>query len=97
MQRVSWHGTQPGEPDWTGQRRALAFQLHGRHGQPELYVIFNAHPDGQRFALPHGRWRRLVDTNLPSPEDIVEEKDAVWLRPSDHYFLAPRSAVILIS
>ncbi len=97
VQRVSWHGTQPGEPDWTGQRRALAFQLHGLHGQPDLYVVFNAHTEGQRFALPSGRWRRLVDTSLPSPDDIVEEKDAVWLRPSDHYFVAPRSAVILIS
>ena len=79
---------------------SLAFQLHGWHGQPDLYVIFNAHWEGQRFNLPpHGRWRwqRLVDTNLPSPDDIVEEKDAVWLRPADHYFLAPRSAVILIS
>jgi hypothetical protein len=38
-----------------------------------------------------------VDTNLPVPEDIVEEKDAVPLRPADRYRLAPRSAVILIA
>jgi glycogen operon protein len=98
--RVSWHGTKVGEPDWTGQKRLLAFQLHGRGGDPDLYVLFNAHWEWQKFALPaHGgqwRWRRLVDTNLPAPDDIAEVKDAVPLRPADSYVAAPRSAVILV-
>jgi glycogen operon protein len=101
VNRVNWHGTKIGEPDWTGHSRTLAFQIHGRHQQPDLYVMFNAHWEPQRFALPgHGqqwRWKRLVDTNLPSPSDIVEEKDAVQLRPADHYIVSARSVVILIS
>jgi isoamylase len=101
VNRVSWHGRRVGDPDWTGQSRLLAFQLHGGHGRPHLYVIFNAHWEWQRCALPavHGTagWRRLVDTNLQSPEDIVEEADAVPLRPGDSYNLAPRSAVILLA
>ena len=98
MQRVSWHGTQPNDPDWTGQRRSLAFQLHGRHGQPDLYVIFNASLESQRFTLPGGRWwKRLVDTHLPSPDDVVEERDAVPLRPGDHYVVSARSAVVLVA
>jgi glycogen operon protein len=100
VQRVSWHGRKVGEPDWTGQTRALAFQLHGRHGQPDLYVLFNAHWEWQKFNLPpagRGRWRRLVDTNLAAPDDIVEDKDAIPLQPGDHYLVAPRSAVILIA
>lgn len=97
VNRVSWHGVQLGAPDWTGQSRTLAFQLHGCHGHPDLYVIFNAHWESQRFNLPHGvRWARLVDTNLSSPDDIVEETDAVSLRPADHYIMSPRSAVVLI-
>src|SRR5262249_48003821 len=32
VNRVSWHGTRVGEPDWTGQQRTLAFQLHGGQG-----------------------------------------------------------------
>jgi glycogen operon protein len=101
IRRVSWHGPQPGNPDWTGQNRALAFQLHGTQGQPDLYVLFNTYWDWQKFALPqHGgqwRWKRLLDTNLAAPSDIVEEKDAVPLRPGDHYMAAPRSAVILMA
>jgi glycogen operon protein len=101
VNRVSWHGTRVGDPDWTGQSRALAFQMHGRHGRPDIYVAFNAHWEAQRFQLPphagQWRWRRLVDTNLPGPHDIVEEKEAIWLRPADHYLVSPRSAIILIA
>jgi len=99
VHRVRWHGVHVGSPDWTGQSRALAFQLLGEHGQPDLYVIFNAHWESQRFNLPHEgkwRWKRLVDTNLSSPDDIVEETQAVQLHPADHYLMSPRSAVILI-
>jgi glycogen operon protein len=97
VNRVSWHGAIPGEPDWTGQHRQLAFQVHG-HGQPDFYVMLNAHWESQRFRLPcPGRWKRLIDTNLPSPHDIVEEKDAVHLNPGDHYIVSPRSVVALMS
>jgi glycogen operon protein len=100
VNRVSWHGAQVGDPDWTGQKRTLAFQLHGWHAQPDVYVLFNAHWEWQKFCLPphdgQWRWKRLVDTNLPVPKDILEEQDAVPLKPADHYIAAPRSAVILI-
>jgi glycogen operon protein len=97
VNRVSWHGTRLGDPDWTGQSRTLAFHLHRWHQHPDLYVMFNSHWECQRFNLPHGlHWKRLVDTSLPSPEDIVEESHAVALRPADHYIMSPRSAVILL-
>lgn len=98
VNHVSWHGVKVADPDWTGQSRTLAFHLHGWHEHPDLYVLFNAHWESQRFNLPScpGQWKRLVDTNLASPEDIVEEQDAVALRPVDHYIMSPRSAVILV-
>ncbi|MGD0092845.1 MAG: glycogen debranching protein GlgX [Planctomycetota bacterium] len=99
--RVTWHGLKIGDPDWTGQTRTLAFQLHGWHHLPDLCVLCNLHWEQKRFALPPHEggwyWKRLVDTNLPPPDDIVEEKDAVPLRPGDHYVLAPRSMVMLIA
>jgi glycogen operon protein len=100
LTRVRWHGTKPGNPDWTGQTRTLAMELRGEPGQPRFYILFNAHWEAQKFALPpadgHGCWRRLVDTNLPSPDDVVEEPNAVPLAPGDHYLTTPRSTVILI-
>jgi glycogen operon protein len=101
VNRITWHGDKVGGPDWTGMKRTLAFQVHGGHGLPHLHVMFNAHWEPQRFSLPpadgHWRWRRLVDTNLPSPDDVVEEGLAVPLSPTDHYIVSPRSAVILIA
>ena len=52
ISRVRWHGKSLGEPDWTGQSRTLALHLHARHDQPDLYVLFNAHWEYQRFVLP---------------------------------------------
>ena len=101
VNRVSWHGTKVGDPDWTGQTRVLAFLLHGWHGRPHFYVIFNASWQWQTFSLPphddQWHWKRLVDTNLPSPWDIVDEMDAVPLQPADVYNVAPRSTVLLIA
>jgi glycogen operon protein len=101
VNRVIWHGTEVGAPDWTGQKRTLAFQLRGGQGHPHFHVIFNAHWEWAKFSLPphdgQWRWKRLVDTNLPVPDDIVEEKDSVPLRPADYYLVAPRSAVILMA
>jgi isoamylase len=101
VNRTSWHGTQLGNPDWTGESRVLAFQMHGWHERPDIYVMFNAHWQPRRFTLPgrdwQDRWRRLVDTSLPSPEDIVEDNEAVPLNPADHYVVNPRTTVILVS
>ncbi len=96
--RIKWYGPH-GQPDWSATARSLAFHLHGEAGQADLFVICNAHWETQRFGLPSypGHWRRLVDTNLPSPCDIVEEHQAVPLNPGDHYVVTPRSTVILIS
>ena len=45
-------------------------------------------------ATGYGRVVRDADRHVVA---IVEERDAVPLRPGDHYVLAPRSAVVLIS
>src|SRR5262249_42903051 len=100
MDRAVWHGLKVNEPDWTGQTRTLALQLLPVPGQPAVHVLFNAHWEPKRFALPdidgHYRWKRLVDTNLPAPDDVVEEKVAVPLNPGDHYIVSPRSVVVLL-
>ncbi|MFO0877214.1 MAG: glycogen debranching protein GlgX [Gemmataceae bacterium] len=100
LARVHWHGSRLGDPDWTGHARTLALHLTHAPGQPNFYFLFNSHWEPHRFQLPpidgHHRWRRLADTNLPSPDDIVEEHNAVPLNPGDHYIVSPRSTVILI-
>jgi glycogen operon protein len=74
---VAWHGTQLNKPGWNDQNaRCLAYTRGGFGRQPDVHVVLNMYWGALDFEVPivPGRqWRRLVDTALPSPEDIVED------------------------
>jgi len=92
---VTWHEDRWDDPS----SKFLAFTLHDRgQGFGDTYIAFNAHEfyvDAALPAPPHGkRWARVVDTNLPSPEDFIAEgKFGVESR----YNVAPRASVILVA
>jgi hypothetical protein len=47
--------------------------------------------------LPSGlRWRRAIDTSLPSGEDFPENGDGPFLDPAHRYLVDPRSTVVLL-
>jgi glycogen operon protein len=81
---VVWHGLEPYQPDFRYIARTLALTLDGRQTRREadcdFYVAMNAWQDRLPFRVPpspSGRpWRRVVDTALPSPGDIVAEENA---------------------
>lgn len=90
---ITWH-----EKNWDNiDSRFLAFSLHeGKYGGGDLYVAFNAHDYFVKSVVPpppSGKcWYRVVDTNLPSPDDFV-----VGGVPGIKkvYDMAPYSAVLL--
>jgi len=90
---VTWH-----EKNWDNiDSKFLAFTLHeGKYGGGDLYIAFNAHDYFIKLVVPpppSGKcWYRVVDTNLPSPEDFV-----VGGVPGIKgvYDMAPYSAVLL--
>lgn len=43
------------------------------------------------------RWYRVIDSSLPSPEDLADPGSEVILVPQDEYAMSPRSLVLLIS
>jgi glycogen operon protein len=67
-----------------------------------FHLICNAYWEALSFELPPlpeeagGGWQRLMDTALPSPEDICEENQAV-LVGEPTYLAQPRSVVLLFS
>jgi isoamylase len=94
---VSWHGCQLGQPGWNDpDARALSFTLGGFDGEPDVHVILNAYWDDLDFALPAGRWVRVVDTAASSPEDIYPV-DAAPAFEGATYRATGRSVVILVS
>ena len=104
---VVWHGVEPGEPDWGWSSHSLAMALDGRRcDRPgvvdrDLYIACNAYHQPLVFTIPASpsgrRWRRTVDTALPSPEDALDLDEGPAIPILHRYRLAPRSMLILVS
>jgi isoamylase len=107
-ENVTFHGVELHRPDWGHHSHSLAIQFHGDGVGGEdgagcaadIYIIANAYSEALEFALPAQHpWRRLVDTMLDSPEDIMAEEDAgASCAPitSETYCVGPRSIVVLV-
>ncbi len=94
---IHWYGVGP-EVDSTYHSHTLAFCLHGAsQGDRDIYVMINAYWQDRVFTIQEGvfdEWRRVADTSLESPNDIVEPGDEQPLQ-NLHYNVMARSVVIL--
>ena len=93
-----WHGIHLGQPDWEDWSHSLAFTLHDPVDGEHIHVILNAYWEPLVFEIPPlspGKaWFRIVDTHLPSPEDIAENETAHPVQ-TGYYLTASRSSVVL--
>jgi glycogen operon protein len=96
---VAWYEPVGTPCTWSPASRTLGMHLSDR-SDLDLYLMANAHWEEHRFQLPAPawgrRWMRLLDTALPSPDDILEDHR---LRPLDderRYAVGPRSVVVLV-
>jgi glycogen operon protein len=108
---IVWHGKEPRKPDWTSTSLVIAFSLDGRFNSREIdpdyeidsdfYVAINGSQEPVPFRIPQAptrrKWRRVVDTALASPLDIVEEKEGPLVADGSRYIVAPLSLIVLIS
>jgi glycogen operon protein len=96
---------EPHWPDFSPTSRTLAFVLDGsqtgREPDRDSYVALSAWREPLPFRIPpspSGRtWRRVVDTALASPQDIVPEGDGPRIPADALYAVAPYSLIVLIS
>ena len=103
LRTITWHGTKPNEPDFSGSSRFIAwvleaFETSDRSDVP-IYIASNTFwesIDVELPATPNRRWYRVIDTSLPAGEDIVPEEEAVFLGEMT-YTVEPRSTVVLIA
>ena len=102
---VIWHGVEPLEPDFSHHIKTLALTLNGsqtgRGPDRDFYMAFNAWECPLPFKVPpapQGRpWRRVVDTSLESPQDIVVEGEGPIVPALRDYRVGSFSLVVLIS
>jgi glycogen operon protein len=94
--RIDWHGVELDRPDRAESSRSLAATIQGR--SVALHIIANAYWQPLEFALPPtedgGAWRRIVDTTLPTPDDIRFGDEAPTVA-TPSYRVGPRSVVVL--
>ena len=103
---VIWHGAEPFRPDFSYNSRSLALALDGtrtgRERDRDVYMAFNAWRDPVKFTIPPSpsigrRWRRVIDTALASPLDIVGPDEGPVTAVGSEYALAPYSLIVLIT
>jgi isoamylase len=102
---IRWHGIEPGKPDFSAMSRTLAWcldgALTGREPDRDFYVACNAWREPLGFGIPdapNGRpWRRVIDTALASPQDIVEMDAGPAVAAHSSYRVAPYALLVLIA
>ena len=100
---VTWHGTKRMSADWSPESRSLAMQWTQTHpdgSRDDLHFIAHAHWEDAGFELPDigkRKWFRLVDTALPSPQDIAEPGKEYTLSSQDSYPMKSRSVAIFVA
>ena len=99
---MSWHGLKVGQPDWSEQSKwlGLLYSTFPLTGDPDIYLMFNAHEATKRFELPAPRdghrWHLLLNTYNVSPQDIFQEEHAPILDNQKYFDVKGRSSVVLI-
>ena len=102
---IAWHGHKPNRPDFSAESRAIAFSLDGqqtgREPDKDIYVAINGVFKSAEFVIPPSPsgalWRRVVDTSLSSPLDIVEVDEGPMIPFGAAYRLPPLALAVLIS
>jgi isoamylase len=98
--KIDWHGVALNRPDWGEHSHAIAFTLRSLLGRFLLHGIFNAYWEPLTFELPPvpsgltHRWRRCIDTALPSPDEIVPWDTAPVVEQAA-YVVQPRTVALL--
>ena len=94
---VLWFDAAGGAPDWEREKSSLAACLMSAAG--DLYLILNAAIAARCFAVPAaphgGAWRRVIDTAMPSPDDICALDAGLLVTPQETYNADARSLVLL--
>ena len=94
---VRWYGADGG-PDFSPHSRSIAYFLKGKSfADIDLYVMINGWREPLKFAIQEGvdgAWKRVIDTGLASPNDIVDRADAPVVAELE-YELGPRSIAVL--
>ena len=94
-----------GSEDWSGDCHHLGFLLHGENtGDDDFFVLLNGHRDNvvefEIPAIPQNSksrvWRKVIDTSLTSPNDMVDYTEAKPVRTMEKLAVAAQTVIVLL-
>jgi len=105
---IAWFDKNGDTPDWDNIGTCLAFRVDGSQAKSfadrdhnDFFIMFNGTEKPINFNIcppfDGKKWVRVVDTSLPSPDDILRQGNEEGLKNSRIYQMKDRSIVILIS
>jgi glycogen operon protein len=98
--RLTWHGRETDQPDWSDKSHSLGMHLQGQTGEAEIYLIAHAGKDDAEFRLPRPdhspAWRRFVDTALPTGQASTVPGQEPVLEGQEIYQVRGQSVVVLV-
>jgi glycogen operon protein len=100
--KVNLHGVRLGAPDLGTDSHSLAITASSLSGDLLMHFALNAYWETLEFELPAlpgwatSGWRRVIDTSLPSPQDLTESIDTRAVVGTVHR-VQPRSVVVLFA
>jgi len=92
-------------PDWDNwQNQATCMQLEEKTDEGRDFLTFHIiNPGWEKVwvklpALGAGlKWRRLIDTSLPHPQDFLNFREAAAIAPEGYYIVNPRAYIYLFA
>ena len=97
---ISWLSPEGAPPSWETER-SIACLIQAHEGGQKLYLAMNPTDEAVLFRAPPsppGRhWRRLIDTAMASPDDIVRPEEAVAVLAEAGMQVSARSALVLLA
>ncbi|WP_435015726.1 glycogen debranching protein GlgX [Tundrisphaera sp. TA3] len=103
LRTITWHGVKPNEPDFSDSSRFVAWMLEAfetsDRADVPIFVASNTFWEPIDIELPptpKRRWYRVIDTSLPTGQDILPEEEAAFLGELN-YTVSPRTTVVLIA
>jgi glycogen operon protein len=95
--RVQLHGIHLRQPDLQDNSHSLAVTASSLSGDLRMHFALNAYWEPLSFDLPPGlAWRRVLDTSLESPKDLVAFDEAEPVSGPNHT-VPPRCVVALFA
>lgn len=102
---IAWHGVELNQADFRPESHEIALVLDGAQTglepDDDIYIAFNAGTQDLQFEIPNapnrGDWRKVVDTSLTEPTDLVGECHAPAVKFGTRLLVSSRSMVILVA